>query len=99
MLALILKYAATLGCSDCHMGHFGRMACHPGKEMVLFSWLIFSHQGSCTRNISNTGSLRSAIIYIAVCLPPFDQFIVKLRSARRQFLLASALISMLLAPE
>ena len=99
MLAPILKYAATLGRSDCHMGCFGRTVCHPGKEMVLFSWLIFSHQGSCTRNMLNTGSLLSAIIYIAVCVAAFDQFTFKLQSKIREFDLACPLIGMVLVCE
>src|SRR5258708_269271 len=80
MLAPVLWYVTTLGHSVVWMGRLGRMVCQPGNETVWYSWLIFSHQGSCTRKISNTGSVLSVIIYIAMCMSAFDQFMFKLHS-------------------
>src|SRR5258708_18832083 len=91
-LALILWYAATLGHSVSCIGHFGRIICHPGNETVLYSWLIFSHQVSCTRKTSYTGPLLSAIMYIAACMAAFDQFMFKLQSEIKVFNLACSLM-------
>src|SRR5258708_24273707 len=74
------------------MGFFGRMVCHPENKTILYSWLIFSHQGSCTRNMSNTGFSLCAIMYIAACIAVFDRFMFKLHTEIKVVDLACSII-------
>ena len=58
------------------------------NETVPYDVCIFSHQGSCTKRMSNGGFWLLAIAFIAACVAAFDLLTFRLHIASEVFGLA-----------